>query len=170
MKWAGTAPGDVGWMFDATMRATEVSAAASAEPTPGADAFLLACERTGRSVAIVSNNSAEAVAAYLSRHGLERYITHIEGREAGEPALMKPDPYLVRRALEITGADPAAAVLVGDSVTDIEAAHAAGIKAIGYANKPGKAQRFMDAEADAIVAAMHDLAVAMTERDPYARR
>jgi phosphoglycolate phosphatase-like HAD superfamily hydrolase len=46
---------------------------------------------------------------------------------------------------------------VGDSVTDIEAAHAAGTMAVGYTNKPGKAMGLRDAGADAVISSIMSL-------------
>ncbi|WP_231933670.1 HAD-IA family hydrolase [Micromonospora coxensis] len=69
------------------------------------------------------------------------------GRPEAAPEKMKPDPFPVLAAIRELGAEQAECVLVGDSATDIEAAHAAGIAAIGYANKPGKRERFTAAEA-----------------------
>jgi phosphoglycolate phosphatase len=51
---------------------------------------------------------------------------------------------------------------VGDSVTDIEAARAAGVRSIGYANKPGKFGQLTAAGADAVVTEMAALAAALT--------
>jgi hypothetical protein len=55
------------------------------------------------------------------------------------------------------GADPVWMVLVGDSLGDIEAAKAAGVHSVGYANKPGKADRFVAAGANIVVTRMADL-------------
>ncbi|WP_234361448.1 HAD family hydrolase [Plantactinospora sp. BB1] len=49
-------------------------------------------------------------------------------------------------------------LLVGDSLSDIQAARAAGVVAIGYANKPGKRERF--GAADAVIDSMADLVAA----------
>ncbi|MCX5153849.1 HAD hydrolase-like protein [Streptomyces sp. NBC_00291] len=51
--------------------------------------------------------------------------------------------------------------LIGDSLTDIEAAHAAGTTVIGYANKPHKAALFAEAGANTVTDAMHDIADAL---------
>jgi phosphoglycolate phosphatase len=55
-----------------------------------------------------------------------------------DPALLKPSPHLINKAVRGLDADPAATALVGDSLTDIEAAQSADVASIGYANKPGK--------------------------------
>ena len=56
------------------------------------------------------------------------------------------------------------------STTDIEAAHAAGVPCIGYANRPGKAEALAAAGADAIVTDMSDLAAVLSRtRKPESR-
>lgn len=45
----------------------------------------------------------------------------------------KPDPEPVRRALEALGIEPDAALMVGDSVVDIQASEAAGVASVGVA-------------------------------------
>ncbi|WP_433263253.1 Imm21 family immunity protein [Micromonospora vinacea] len=141
----------------AALAAAEIEAAASAETTIGAFDVVAACLSTGRSLAIVSNNSAAAIGAYLGRRDRARYFAAVVGR--GEhPDLLKPNPAPVVQALRALKVAPDAAVLVGDSVTDVEAARAAGVACIGYANGPGKAERLAAAGADAIVTDMTDLA------------
>lgn len=49
----------------------------------------------------------------------------------------------------------AACALVGDSTTDVEAAHAICAATIAYANKPGKTERL--AGADAVITSMAEL-------------
>jgi phosphoglycolate phosphatase len=144
------------------LRDFEVTAAASATPTPGAAEVLEAAGATGRPVAIVSNNSDAAVTAYLDQHELRGHVDLVVGRHDGiDPKLLKPDPYLPSRALDGMGASAPDAALIGDSTSDIEAAHAAGVTAIGYANKPGKHEAQTQAGAHAIVTAMTDLADAL---------
>ena len=64
----------------------------------------------------------------------------IVGRDSRDPRLMKPDTYLLARAVDLLQADPVATVMVGDSPTDIDAAHNYGISVVGYANEPAKTQ------------------------------
>ena len=143
-------------------RDAEVAAVATAAPTPGTPEFLAAVHASGRQVAIVSNNSVEAVRAYLHTHDLSRHVDQVSARHDGmDLRLLKPDRYLVDLALSALDADPPSAVLVGDSVRDIEAGRAAGTAIIGYANKPGKRQRLVDAGADAVVDNMTELADAV---------
>lgn len=138
----------------------ELQAVSTANPTAGAAELMAAARETGRKVAIVSNNSSPAISAYLAAHDLTRYVAAVLGRDEPDPTRMKPDPYRVRQAIESLWADPAQCVLIGDSTSDVVAAHAAGIKAIGYANKPYKNQVLTDAGADYLI---HSITVMVEE-------
>ncbi len=74
---------------------------------------------------------------------------------------MKPNPGPVLAALTALDVRPEECILIGDSTSDIEAAHAAGIAAIGYANKPGKAARL--SHADAITSGIDLLTAAVVQ-------
>ncbi|MEU6217202.1 HAD hydrolase-like protein [Streptomyces sp. NPDC047022] len=56
--------------------------------------------------------------------------------------------------------------LIGDSVTDVEAAKATGGRSIGFANKPGKERALGDAGADAVVTSMATVAEALGSPEP----
>ena len=131
----------------------ETQAVTTAQPADGAADLITTARQSGRSVTIVSNNSGQAVAAYLADHGLARYVSAVIGRDDPNPAHMKPNPYRVRQAVQMLQAAPAECVLVGDLVSDVTAAHAADVAAIGYANKPGKDERLAQAGADTVIRA-----------------
>lgn len=139
-------------------------AASVAVPTPFGHEVILGAHALGVPVAVVSNNSAVAIEAYLTAHDLAAYVTPIIGRAYADPRRMKPDPGPVLDAVRALGADPASCVLVGDSLSDIEAARAAGVGAIGYANRPWKAAAF--AAADIIITSMGEIAEALSPVSP----
>jgi phosphoglycolate phosphatase-like HAD superfamily hydrolase len=152
-------------MVAGALREAEVRAVETAAPTPGFPDVLDAARATGRRLAIVSNNSQQAVEAYLQGHDLLGYFDQIVGRYNGQdPESLKPSPHLVWLTMTPMGATPATTALVGDSMTDIEAARAVPIDGIGYANKPGKDARLAAAGASAIVYSMAELAAALSER------
>jgi phosphoglycolate phosphatase len=146
---------------EAEMTGLEVAAVATAKPTPYVHEVLAGCRESGRTVAVVSNNSAQAVNAYLDRHGLIDGVALVVARTSRDPAQLKPSPHLLEIAVQKLAADPAATALVGDSLTDIEAAHSAGIASIGYANKPGKREAMTDLNAGAVIGSMSDLALSL---------
>ncbi|MBB5870830.1 HAD superfamily hydrolase (TIGR01509 family) [Allocatelliglobosispora scoriae] len=139
------------------LRAVELEAVAGAAPTPGGHEAFRAVAASGRPVAIVSNNSPEAVEAYLALHRLTGLTDVVLGRMPGRPGSMKPHPYLVTMACMLVEAEPGGCVLIGDSVTDIEAAKAAGTLAIGLASQPDRAAPLQAAGADAVITGMTDL-------------
>jgi len=149
------------------LRDAELKATETAEPTPAADDVLRAAQVGGRHVAVVSNNSEDAVRRYLDRHELGSYVDHVSARYDGmHPGLMKPNDHLIRRALDSLGAAPRAGTLIGDSISDVDAGRSAGLPVIGYANKPGKQERLNDAGADAVIDSMTELADAIRTARP----
>jgi phosphoglycolate phosphatase len=140
--------------------AAKTDAADQAVPTPGSAEFLAACTDTRRPIVIVSNNGAEAITAYLERHQFTLYVRQIIGRPYAHPELMKPSPAIVLSALTTLDVEPQRCVLVGDSITDIEVAHATGVCSIGYVKTPDRRPGLEAAGSDATVDNVTDLASA----------
>jgi HAD superfamily hydrolase (TIGR01509 family) len=154
LRMSAVADADILADLHAQLMHAEIRAASTAIPSPAADAVIGGIARSGRKVAVVSNNSAQAVRAYLTMNQLEGYVSAIAARTSSDPTLMKPNPHLLEAALFDLDVPAAAAVFIGDSVTDVEAAIAAGVAPIGYANKPGKSERLIAAGAVAVVDSM----------------
>jgi HAD superfamily hydrolase (TIGR01509 family) len=127
----------------------ETEAAQTAPPTRHAEEFIRTAIESGRTLAIVSNNSPVAIETYLAVHGL--VVNAIIGRTDADPAPLKPSPYLLRRAMTALASEPAECVLVGDSTTDIAAARSAHMTSIGHANTAGKVSALAGAGADSVV-------------------
>lgn len=140
----------------------EVAAVPTARPSGYLHDVVTSCAESGRTVAVVSNNSELAVRTYLDRHGLADRIAVISARTSPDPHLMKPSPHLINQAIHHLNASPADCVLVGDSVTDIQAAQAAGTGVIGYASRPGKLDTL--AAADAVITSLADLVLPLRAR------
>ncbi|URM92765.1 HAD hydrolase-like protein [Streptomyces sp. MRC013] len=113
-----------------------------------------AAREAGRRVAVVNNNSAECVRAYLDRHDLSAYVLEVVGRAEHRPDLMKPNPHPLITAAESLGVDVTRCVLIGNSTTDVQAAHAVGAVAIGYADRADRAEPFAAAGADVVIRSM----------------
>jgi phosphoglycolate phosphatase len=149
--------------LEATFRAHEVEAVQSAEPTPQAHALIEAWKASGRPLAIVSNNSVSAVETYLNIHNLSRAVDLVSARANADISLLKPNPYLVTNAAQGLNVEPLTCAFVGDSLTDVEAAEAAGVRSIAFANKPGKTENFLPTSPDVIVTTLSSLLPAATE-------
>jgi phosphoglycolate phosphatase len=160
-KYSGTVSDEMAAHVEAEMADLEVAAVPTADPTPCVHQVIASARESGRIIGVVSNNGPRAVNAYLDRHGLSDGIRLVVARTSHDPALLKPSPHLINEAVRGLDADPAATTLVGDSFTDIEAAHSAGVASIGYANKSGKRERMKELRAGAVITSMADLALSV---------
>jgi beta-phosphoglucomutase-like phosphatase (HAD superfamily) len=142
---------------EAEMRRLEVLAVATAPPAPESTATLRILSDYGLLVSIVSNNSDAAVRAYLTRHGLDDIVTDVSSRSDADTSHLKPAPFLLVQAMHNLGTRPDECVMVGDSPSDMQAAHRAGVAAIAYANKPGKAEILSRHSPEALIDRVGDL-------------
>lgn len=128
----------------------EVDAARTCHPTPGSHDLIVALDAAGVPVVIVTNNTASAARTYLERWDLKRHVRDVVGRPARHPELMKPSKHTVELALQMARAEPSDVVLIGDSVSDVQAARAAGTRVIGFAKNSRRGQELAAAGADAL--------------------
>ncbi|MEV1107077.1 HAD hydrolase-like protein [Micromonospora sp. NPDC049751] len=157
LRWVGeTCPHDLTAAVEEALCAAELHAAGTAEPTPFGREVILGAHARGLPVAVVSNNSATAIEAYLTTHDLTACVASVIGRAYADPRRMKPDPGPVLDAVRALGAATERCTLVGDSLSDIEAARAANVAVVGYANRPWKTEAF--ASADVVVTSMWEIA------------
>jgi phosphoglycolate phosphatase len=162
--YAATVSPALGELVEAEMTAHEVEAVATARPVPYVHEVVTSARDTGHRIAVVSNNSESAVRAYLDQHGLADRVDLISARTSPDPALLKPSPHLLQQAITGLDASPDECVIIGDSVTDVQAARTAGIRSIGYANKPGKRDSFTAEHASAIIDSLADLVLPLRSR------
>lgn len=152
---------DMAGRADETLLRLEVEAVALAEQTAGAEHAVRACVESGRAVWIISNNSGDAIRAYLAGHGLSDAVAGVFGRVPGDPTSMKPNPRLLLDALSAASAKSTECIFVGDAARDVQAGLAADVATIGYANKPGKAAVLAAAGAVVVTESMSDIADAL---------
>jgi len=157
LRYAARLSPDVLAHVDDALRAAELEAATTAEPTPSAAAFIRHINDRGIPLVIVSNNSTAAILRYLDNHQLTPCVRSVVGRSFARPDLMKPHPWPLIRGIEIIGSRGSGCVIIGDSVADMAAARSAGVPSIGYANRPDKLLALSDAGARAIVTDMAQL-------------
>ncbi|WP_431928551.1 HAD family hydrolase [Micromonospora wenchangensis] len=143
--------------------AAERRAVETAVPTPYGREVIVAVRQAGRPVAIVSNNSASAVTAYLAAHRLEAHVSLVVGRTYADPSRMKPNPAPILQAVGAVEEPASRCILIGDSLSDIDGARAAGVRVIGYANRPTKIETLRAAGADVVITSMAEIAAAMID-------
>ena len=164
--WSATISPELAAQVEAEMTEQETVAVPTATPNGYVHEVAASCRESGRGIAVVSNNSARAVRAYLERHGLDDRIDLIAARTSPDPALLKPNPHLIDQAIRGLAAQPEECALVGDSITDIQAGHHANVATIGYANRPGKRDSLASAGATAVILSLADLVLPLRANRP----
>ncbi|MEW2252734.1 HAD family hydrolase [Streptomyces sp. NPDC058733] len=142
----------------------ELRAASSAMPTAWADPLIRTWTAVGARMAVTTNNSPRVVTAYLSGRGLlPCFAPHVYGRTQ-DLRLLKPHPHCLHRALNAMGTPPTAALMIGDSPSDLEAARRAGVPFLGYARNPRKEALLRQAGATAVIGSLEPLLRTLTRR------
>jgi HAD superfamily hydrolase (TIGR01549 family) len=155
-RYAATLGAHEARYIEAALRAHEVEAVTTAEPTSGAHDLIHTWISAGRRLAIVSNNSTEAVSSYVYLHGLPAEIV-VASRTSSDPKNLKPNPTLVYEAISSLAIAKEHCVFVGDSVSDMQASKEAGVTLLGFANKQQKIYDLAIYEPHAVVTNMNML-------------
>lgn len=105
---------------------------------PGVERSLRQFSDAGYILAICTNKPESLARILLKKLSVADYFSAICGRGSFE--VHKPDPRMLRLTIEAAGGDPARAIMIGDSKTDIDTAHNAGVPIIavdfGYTETP----------------------------------
>lgn len=90
----------------------------------------------GKKRVVVTNKPKEYTAKILDGLGAQRYFDLVIGSDPSTP--LKPDPSMIRRALDHFAMPPERAIMVGDGVNDIIAARVVAVRscAVGYGLAP----------------------------------
>jgi phosphoglycolate phosphatase len=108
-----------------------------------------------RSMAVLTNKPVNPSRAIVEALGLKPYFFQVYGGNSFETK--KPDPEGALKLLSESGVQPDEAAIVGDSHTDVETGHNAGLWTVGvtYGFAP---QTLTDAHPDVLVDHPHELA------------
>ena len=153
-------PDDLERMFKAYLDHYSGRIAQLTRPFPGLEPALDTLTARGCVLAVCTNKLEWLSRKLLDTLGLTSRFAAICGQDTfGMP---KPDPEILRRTIVAAGGDPAFAVMVGDSVTDIRTAQAAQIPVVltdfGYPDHieaglpPDRIIRHFDALPEAVFA------------------
>jgi putative hydrolase of the HAD superfamily len=105
------------------------------QPVPGATALAAALTDAGIALVIVTNNVTREQQLKLDRCGLGPYVSALVTSE--DVGVTKPDLRIFTTALDVAGAAPEEAVMLGDSwATDVVGALAAGVRPV-WLNRGG---------------------------------
>jgi beta-phosphoglucomutase-like phosphatase (HAD superfamily) len=132
--------------FDGPIR----SADTGNPPAPYVHDALVACRESGRSAAVVTRTPSTEVRAYLDAHDLSGLITVIAAS--------------IPEAIRALDASPTDCVAIAKSLSDKEAARAAGAPHIAYAKTRDDADRQADTGASAFVYSLAEVTLRLRGR------
>jgi len=113
----------------------------------GVAAAIEALVSAGWTLGVATGKSDRGLAHVLERHGLtDRFAT----LQTADRHPSKPDPAMLRAAIEEAGATAAATVMIGDTSFDMAMARSAGVRAVGVAWGYHAPAELTDAGADAV--------------------
>ena len=118
------------------------------KPLPGATELLQALDQRGLPWAIATSSRREQVGVSIDALKLPRRPTIIDGSQVENA---KPAPDLLLRAASELGVEPSHAWYVGDSIWDMQAAGAAGMRGIGVLTGSATADELREAGAELTV-------------------
>lgn len=116
-------------IFERYIRHYQEHIADASRPFPGLESALDALDREGFRLAVCTNKYETLSVRLLDALGLTQRFAAICGQDTFP--MKKPDPQTLRLTIARAGGDPACAVMVGDSETDVTVARAAAIPVIG---------------------------------------
>ena len=97
-----------------------------------------ALKAEGARMGVLTNKQQDLSLLLLSKLGLDKYFAAVFGQ--GRAPYMKPDARIFQDVVREVGGRGAGAVMIGDSITDVETARAAGAPVIlvpyGYTPEP----------------------------------
>ncbi len=132
--------------------------AARSHAYPGLETALATLAERGATLAVCTNKQQALARRLLDALDLSRHFKALAGRDTFP--VCKPHPDHLTGAIAMAGGNPAHAIMVGDSDTDIKTARAAGIPVIGvpfgYTDVP-----IHDLEPDAVISHYRELEAAV---------
>jgi len=151
---------DVDRMFGAFIEYYAAHIADRSRPFPELEAALTRLAGEGRRLAVCTNKLEWLSVRLLNALQLTRHFAAICGQDTF--GVQKPDPEVLRRTIARAGGEPARAIMVGDSGTDIRTARAATVPVIavdfGYSEVP-----IETLQPDRIIGSFADLPAAIRE-------
>ena len=150
LRAAGRDPAPIVAEAHREIERVELEACQRAELHDGAEETLRRLAEAGLAVGIITRNCEAGVRAIISRYELP--VSVVLPREKA-PAV-KPDPRHLLAALEAIGAEPEEAAMVGDHITDVQCARAAGALAVAVAGASSSAEDLRQAGADYVASSL----------------
>jgi len=151
---------DLDRMFGAFIEHYAAHIADRSRPFPALEAALERLTGEGRRLAVCTNKLEWLSVRLLNTLQLTQHFAAICGQDTF--GMQKPDPEILRRTILRAGGEPARAIMVGDSGTDVRTARAANVPVIavnfGYSEVP-----IATLQPDRLIGSFADLPAAICE-------
>jgi len=151
---------DLDRMFGAFIEHYAAHIADRSRPFPALEAALERLAGEGRCLAVCTNKLEWLSVRLLNTLQLTQHFAAICGQDTF--GMQKPDPEILRRTILRAGGEPARAIMVGDSGTDVRTARAANVPIIavdfGYGEVP-----IATLQPDRLIGSFADLPAAICE-------
>lgn len=121
-------------------------------PLPGVREALASLRARGLPLAVATTKPTARAREQLAGCGLDAAFEHIQGTDPGMQP--KPAPDVVLAACKALGVDAARALMIGDTVRDVRAGHAAGSKTVVVAYDDARMHVAKGFGADALIASL----------------
>lgn len=128
------------------------------EVYPGVAEGLERLAAQGLALACLTNKPQAFALALLQAKGLARHFSHVFGGDSFERT--KPDPLPLLRTCAALGSAPAATLVIGDSVNDVQAARGAGCPVVLVSYGYNHGLPVAEAGADAVFDRLDEIAAA----------
>lgn len=123
-------------------------------PYPGVIETLREIAARGLPCAVATTKMTYMARRVCEALGLDRHFQHIQGTDHFPP---KPDPTVILKTCAALGVAPEAALVVGDTVFDVEAARRAGAPVVAVTYGIGTPQALREAHPDALLTAFSEV-------------
>ncbi|HVM27719.1 MAG TPA: HAD family hydrolase [Mycobacteriales bacterium] len=124
-------------------------------PFHGVPELIRTCAERGMKVVYCTSGSPEDVEDFREKIGCDDVVEAVVN--SADVDNSKPEPDIVRAALDAVGVEADRAVMLGDTVFDVRAAHAAGVTCIGLVCGGISEQELEEAGADAVYGNVSEL-------------
>jgi myo-inositol-1(or 4)-monophosphatase len=150
--------------LDTELASTELAAVAHATVPGYLHEALAACRDSGRTLAVIGRQAADAVHAYLAKHGLSDQAACVITPGSYPPGHLQTVTHLIEDTIGALQATPAECALITASPAGIDAAHGIGAHAIGYARTPANREHLAAAGATCTIPSLADLTLRLRAR------
>ena len=148
--------------METIMNGIELEALDAMELKPYARTVVAELHGEGIGLGVATRSHREYTLRGLKRYDMLRFFHQVVARD--DVPYPKPDPRHLLYTIRLLGVDPGDTLFIGDTMTDLQTADAAGVEFIGYWRDESWAQRLMEGGCSRIVKDLREIPRLVKER------